>query len=153
MPIKVPMSIFFNQPSDVCAPVGAEFSGASFLPILELPLRTNADTFGSLHAETRFENIGQAGQLLRAHAYVHADSYMRLQLGLHPGHGSQHADRGQLAALPIKVVALEDVANPPSSTSGCTLRTHRWLHPWPCRRLHASNWPAARCTRVTPRHA
>lgn len=59
MPIKVPMSIFFNQPSSVRVPLGAEFSGTSFLPILELALNTNADTFGSLHAESGFEDIGQ----------------------------------------------------------------------------------------------
>lgn len=129
MPIKVPMSILFNQPSNVRVPLGAEFFRRSFLLSLELALNTNADTFGSLQAGVGFENIGQPGQLLRAHAYVHADSYVRLQLGFHPGHGSQHADRGQLAALPIKVVALEDVAK--------EMRTQILI----CLRCEIEQWP------------
>lgn len=129
MPIKVPMSILFNQPSNVRVPLRAEFSRRSFLLSVELALNTYADTFGSLHAGVSFENIGQPGQLLRAHAYVHADSYVGLQLGFHPGHGSQHADRGQLAALPIKVVALEDVAE--------EMRTQILI----CLRCEIEQWP------------
>lgn len=129
MPIKIPMSILFNQPSNVRVPLGAEFSRRSILLSVELALNTNADTFGSLHAGVGFENIGQPGQLLRAYAYVHADSYVRLQLGFHPGHGSQHADSGQLAALPIKVVALEDVAK--------EMRTQILI----CLRCEIEQWP------------
>jgi len=54
MPIKVPMSIIFNQASDVCAPVGAEFSGTSFLTGFELALNTDPNTLRCFQTEARF---------------------------------------------------------------------------------------------------
>jgi hypothetical protein len=47
---------------------------------------------------------------LAGKADVHADAHLRLQLRLGPRQRGQHANGRQLAALPVEVVALEDIA-------------------------------------------
>lgn len=49
-------------------------------------------------------------QLARRQADAHAGPHVREKLRFQAGRGGQGADGGQLAALPVEVVALEDVA-------------------------------------------
>ena len=56
------------------------------------------------------EHVDHLVQLLERQPDAHAGGHVRLQLWLHARRRSQRADRGKLAALPIQMVALEDVA-------------------------------------------
>jgi hypothetical protein len=48
---------------------------------------------------------------LAGKADVHADAHVRRQLRLGPRQRGQHAKGRQLAALPVEVVALEEMLN------------------------------------------
>lgn len=55
------------------------------------------------------QQLGQVLQLCAAKAHALAGRHVRAQLRLHAGHRRQRAHRRQFTALPVQVVALEDV--------------------------------------------
>jgi hypothetical protein len=54
--------------------------------------------------------VAKGLQLDSGYSHIHADTYVRPQLGFDAGHHREHAQRSQLAALPAKIGALENVA-------------------------------------------
>lgn len=54
MLINVPMTILFNQPSNVRVALDEAFSCTSFLPDLKLTLNTDANTLRCFQVEARF---------------------------------------------------------------------------------------------------
>ena len=56
------------------------------------------------------QQLGKLAQLAACQAHVHADAHVRLQLRFDAGQRGQHPDGGKLAALPVQVVALENVS-------------------------------------------
>lgn len=56
------------------------------------------------------QHLRQLLQLAFGDPHVHADAHVRLQLRRDALHRRQHAHRGDLAGLPVQVVALENIA-------------------------------------------
>ena len=75
-----------------------------------MAIQCRARTASHFGIHSRSQHLGELPQLTGREAHVHADAHVRLQLRIGPGQCREHAHGGQLAALPIEVVPLEDVA-------------------------------------------
>src|SRR6187549_316984 len=67
-------------------------------------------TLGGFRFTTVDQHLDHSSQLSNRQTDAHAGGHVRAQLWLHTGRRSQRTDGGELAALPIEIVTLEDVA-------------------------------------------